>query len=304
MRRAHIDTLIAAAAAQQHQSELQVRVATWRQRIDPILQAEEDRSAFDIHHYGERIIDRLDNLKLGPHDAGGSKQQPQGQDGDGVVQFAEVVEAVDRFEVSRLFASMLQLINNRCAICESQATWTEALGKPVPTTRARASAGQGRASAGGAYVAAACAFPACRGPAIVTASARLVVTMIRPFFLTHCCLHHLCQERGHHQARPTGGALRAAAAVRRHATQEHGRPPALGRWWGEQRRHGAGCITGSGWRGEPAAAASGQACRQKGAQNQGGCGMKRLAEATITWAWLYKNVLLADIQRIASCLML
>jgi hypothetical protein len=56
--RSHVESLIAAAAAQQVQSELAVRVSSWRTRIDPILAAEEDRSAFDIHDYGTKIISR------------------------------------------------------------------------------------------------------------------------------------------------------------------------------------------------------------------------------------------------------
>lgn len=58
MRRSHIESLIHAAAAAQTQSELAQRVSTWRQRIDPILRAEEDRSAFDIHTYGTHVLDR------------------------------------------------------------------------------------------------------------------------------------------------------------------------------------------------------------------------------------------------------
>jgi hypothetical protein len=41
--RAHIEALIAAASAQEVQSELSQRVATWRQRIDPVLRDEESR---------------------------------------------------------------------------------------------------------------------------------------------------------------------------------------------------------------------------------------------------------------------
>ncbi len=41
--RAHIEALIAAAAAQEVQTELSQRVSTWRQRIDPVLRDEENR---------------------------------------------------------------------------------------------------------------------------------------------------------------------------------------------------------------------------------------------------------------------
>jgi hypothetical protein len=62
--RAHIESIIAAAAAQEVQTELSQRVSTWRQRIDPVLREEETRSAFDIHVYGEKILTQLGGLSL------------------------------------------------------------------------------------------------------------------------------------------------------------------------------------------------------------------------------------------------
>lgn len=78
----------------------QVRVSTWRQRIDPVLSAEEDRSAFDIHDYGGAILRPLG-------DASGDKPEDP-------VPFKQVVACSNRFEVARMFAAMLQLVNNRC----------------------------------------------------------------------------------------------------------------------------------------------------------------------------------------------
>lgn len=94
------------------QSELAVRVSGWRARIDPILAAEEDRSAFDIHDYGTKI---LDNLVEGTEtDAPEQVQQPTAAAAESaVVDFKQVAAAQDSFEVCRLFAAMLQLVNNR-----------------------------------------------------------------------------------------------------------------------------------------------------------------------------------------------
>jgi hypothetical protein len=122
--------LIAAAAAQQVQSELAVRVSSWRSRIDPILAAEEDRSAFDIHDYGSKILTRLQDTKQQPEDgtaaaaaeaaakeAAAQLEQQQQNDAAGgepeIVDFKQVAGASDSFEVCRLFAAMLQLVNNR-----------------------------------------------------------------------------------------------------------------------------------------------------------------------------------------------
>ncbi|GBF92762.1 condensin-2 complex subunit H2 [Raphidocelis subcapitata] len=114
--RAHIDKLIAAAAAQQVQSDLQVRVSTWRQRIDPVLNAEEDRSAFDIHDYGGAILGRLGSgSDANNGGASGSSDAPEA-----AVPFQRVVACDNRFEVARLFAAMLQLVNNRnVELCKS-----------------------------------------------------------------------------------------------------------------------------------------------------------------------------------------
>lgn len=104
---------------------LQVRVSSWRQRIDPILRQEEDRSAFDIHEYGSALLQRLETLTLvTPGDAGDaqpakvaagrSKAQQQQEAGSGdVYGFGEVVAADNPYEVCRSFAAMLQLVNNR-----------------------------------------------------------------------------------------------------------------------------------------------------------------------------------------------
>jgi hypothetical protein len=84
-----------------------VRVATWRQRIDPVLSAEEDRGAFDIHGYGTSILTRLDARQA----AAAAEEREAGL--DGAVPFGRVVACPDRFEVARMFAAMLQLVNNR-----------------------------------------------------------------------------------------------------------------------------------------------------------------------------------------------
>jgi hypothetical protein len=90
-----------------------VRVSTWRQRIDPVLSAEEDRSAFDIHNYGGAILERLGAEEA--HDGGGDNNRGSGDaDAEAPVPFQRVVACGNRFEVARMFAAMLQLVNNRC----------------------------------------------------------------------------------------------------------------------------------------------------------------------------------------------
>ena len=47
--RAHVEALMAAAAAAEVQTELAARVAGWRAKIGPALAAQDARGEFDIH---------------------------------------------------------------------------------------------------------------------------------------------------------------------------------------------------------------------------------------------------------------
>lgn len=51
-----------AAAAAEVQTELAARVSSWRHKIQPLLDEQEARPAFDIHSYGDQILDRLASL--------------------------------------------------------------------------------------------------------------------------------------------------------------------------------------------------------------------------------------------------
>lgn len=119
--RSHIESLIATAAAQQTQTDLALRVSTWRHRIDPVLQMEEERHVFDIHEYGEKILERLTHLNIDDDDRlaqetnkrQSAKSSENGRSTQGhAIDFHGVVQAIEKHEVSRSFAAMLQLINN------------------------------------------------------------------------------------------------------------------------------------------------------------------------------------------------
>ncbi|GLI63606.1 hypothetical protein VaNZ11_006616, partial [Volvox africanus] len=125
--RAHMESMIMAASAREVQSDLARRVNNWRQRIDPVLKAEESRPAFDIQDYGELIIKRLSSLKLADDRSQEGTDQEQRLpkcEGPDVatapvpqrIKFSQVAADLQKFEVSRLFSAMLQLINNRNVI--------------------------------------------------------------------------------------------------------------------------------------------------------------------------------------------
>lgn len=123
--RSHIEAFINAAAAAQVQSDLAVRVSTWQQKIQPLLEEQDARPAFDIHAYGGQLLDRLEHLSL---------ERPAKKPSAGAwcclldptllvthvccaarqavpleVAFSECATSYD---VSRMFSSMLQLVNN------------------------------------------------------------------------------------------------------------------------------------------------------------------------------------------------
>ncbi len=71
--KAHISRMIAAAAAAQVQTELASRVGGWRSRIGPVLEEEDARPAFDIHVYGQRVLDAMQGLSLREPGAAGGR---------------------------------------------------------------------------------------------------------------------------------------------------------------------------------------------------------------------------------------
>ena len=132
--RAHVDSLIAAAAAAEVQTELASRVSTWRSKMAPMLEEEDTRPDFDIHVYGERILEGLASLTVSLPDekteieeqtAIETSKESSPADGKdaaipdaaltGPVQFEQVVvkaQTEQGYDVPRVFSSMLQLVNN------------------------------------------------------------------------------------------------------------------------------------------------------------------------------------------------
>ena len=115
---AHINKFLAAAAAAEVQSELTTRVQTWKSRVDPSIAEQDAREQFDIHVYGSRVINRLaENLEAtkaiaAPGDDESSASDDVGDSTLVEMGFGDVVAGQEKWQVARMFASMLQLINN------------------------------------------------------------------------------------------------------------------------------------------------------------------------------------------------
>ncbi|KAL0434038.1 UNVERIFIED_CONTAM: Condensin-2 complex subunit H2 [Sesamum latifolium] len=93
--RSHLDALLATLAENEKQTELATRVSTWKQRIEQNLEEQDARPPFDIHKYGERVLDKL---------------SVEGDGGNDALSFGEVVKGQEKHDVARTFSALLQLV--------------------------------------------------------------------------------------------------------------------------------------------------------------------------------------------------
>ncbi|CAA3030186.1 Hypothetical predicted protein [Olea europaea subsp. europaea] len=94
--RSHLDSLLASLAESEKQTELATRVSTWKQRIEQNLEEQDARPTFDIHEYGDRVLDKL---------------SMEGDEGK-AMSFGDVVRGQEKHDVARTFSALLQLVNN------------------------------------------------------------------------------------------------------------------------------------------------------------------------------------------------
>ncbi|PSR85103.1 Condensin-2 complex subunit like [Actinidia chinensis var. chinensis] len=85
--RSHLDALLASIAESEKQTELAVRVSTWKQRIEENLEEQDSRPPFNIHEYGERVLEKL---------------SVEGDSGNITMSFAEVVRGQEKHDVATL----------------------------------------------------------------------------------------------------------------------------------------------------------------------------------------------------------
>ncbi|XP_074586469.1 condensin-2 complex subunit H2-like [Curcuma longa] len=94
--RFHLDVLLANIAETQKQTELAARVSAWKQRVESTLEEQEARPHFDIHLYGERILEKV----------------YKEADNEGYISFSNIVNGQPKHEIARTFSALLQLVNN------------------------------------------------------------------------------------------------------------------------------------------------------------------------------------------------
>ncbi|XP_078433553.1 condensin-2 complex subunit H2-like protein [Wolffia australiana] len=94
--RSHLDSLLASIVEAEKQTEMAARVSTWKQKIEHTLIAEDSHTPFDIHLYGEKILNKLS----------------EEADDNMVMGFADIVAAQPKNDIARTFSALLQLVND------------------------------------------------------------------------------------------------------------------------------------------------------------------------------------------------
>ena len=100
--RAHIQAFAKGAEAYAAETRLSKRVGDWHDNLIPILENEEHRPEFDIYDYTMRVVSTCEN-ELNDENGVGKKR---------TIGFEAVTRDCERFEVCRLFLSVLALSNS------------------------------------------------------------------------------------------------------------------------------------------------------------------------------------------------
>ncbi len=93
--RSHVEQYLATAQAFVQESALGQKVNEWAKKIAPVLEEQESRPSFDIHHYGDKLMTRF------------------GEEGKRISVEVLMGEQEDpMFEVCRNFVAVLQLVRD------------------------------------------------------------------------------------------------------------------------------------------------------------------------------------------------
>ncbi|XP_020782302.1 condensin-2 complex subunit H2 [Boleophthalmus pectinirostris] len=88
-----VEQLVENSRGYTQETALSRRVKEWEDQIKPELALQEERPAFDIHDYGDRIVNAFDSV---------GQRRP----------FASIVSGLDNFEVCKFLVASLQLAND------------------------------------------------------------------------------------------------------------------------------------------------------------------------------------------------
>ena len=100
------------------ETQLSRRVAEWTQRLEPILQQQEEAEQFDIHEYCEHFLTEVDDA-VARHSNQGEEEENRHDENNTAndcgevteIGFSEVASGKSSAEVCRIFLACLQLVN-------------------------------------------------------------------------------------------------------------------------------------------------------------------------------------------------
>eukprot|EP00743_Colponemidia_sp_Colp-15_P007514 GILK01008121.1.p1 GENE.GILK01008121.1~~GILK01008121.1.p1 ORF type:complete len:713 (-),score=122.65 GILK01008121.1:68-2164(-) len=98
--RAHIEAFIASASEYTQITGLSRRVSEWENKLEPLLQEQENHPPFDIQNYGRHILHNI------------SEEVESSGDVAEEIDFMKVVQGAEKWDVCRMFLATLQLANN------------------------------------------------------------------------------------------------------------------------------------------------------------------------------------------------
>mmetsp|Transcript_35512 Transcript_35512/g.114160 ORF Transcript_35512/g.114160 Transcript_35512/m.114160 type:complete len:228 (+) Transcript_35512:776-1459(+) len=105
--REHVESCLQAGSSYAEDLELLRRVSEWQARVEPALQEQEARGAFDVAEYSRRLLSNFDASERG---AEAASKRPKGAVEE-TVSFAQLAQSEDAYEVCRMFLAALQLSN-------------------------------------------------------------------------------------------------------------------------------------------------------------------------------------------------
>ena len=102
--RAHIRAFAKGAERYASETKLSQRVGHWQDRLVPLLEEEERRPVFDIHEYGQKVVESMQE-NIQNHKTKNMEEKP-------LVRFQELTRNCPDHEVCRMFLATLSLANS------------------------------------------------------------------------------------------------------------------------------------------------------------------------------------------------
>ncbi|KAL2644603.1 hypothetical protein R1flu_012190 [Riccia fluitans] len=106
--RAHLESMLRKLSEANTRTGLASRVSKWKNKIEATLVDEDTRPPFDIHEYGDRLLNELATVAARPHHEDEETQE----------SFTYLVRGQRKEQVARSFSALLQLVNNGNVIIE------------------------------------------------------------------------------------------------------------------------------------------------------------------------------------------